>query len=620
MPSTFFGLNIASSALSTFQTAVNTTANNIANVQTKGYTKQVANREATEALRVYQRYGTIGTGVTTVSIKSIRSEYYDTKYWINQSSVGMYETKINYLNQIENYFIDEEGDDPGFSTIFTSMFNQLNELHSNGGDENYRKNFISEAKIFTSYFHDVSNGLNKIQKDCNDEIKTYVDSINSSAEKIAALTKQINAVEIQGGTANELRDQRALIIDELSKVVPITAVESPVTNSNYPNMYTGGTNYIVKLDGLTLVNNYEYKTLSCVPRENKVWQTDVDGLYDVVWTDTGMTINMNADSMEGSLKALFDIRDGNNEENFQGKVMSARGTSITVRPSTMTSVESMSMAAEGLITIRNKEYKYKEFHADVDANGNVLSYTFEIEETLDAKMINGMVGMNAEIGDKIDAMGIPYYMSQMSEFIRSFAERFNAYQQGGIDLHGNQMGSFFVATSYEGEEYDFGEQSVNTDGVTDGTKSKISSTSNCYYQLNALNFNIADATLRDSAIFAATADKAAIDGGKIDAHDIVDAMLKLQSDVKMFRGGSADSFLQCIISDISIDTEESKIFQTNFNDIASAITNQRLSISGVDEDEEALDIVKFQNAYNLASRMIQCMSELYDKLINETGV
>ena len=97
-------------------------------------------------------------------------------------------------------------------------------------------------------------------------------------------------------------------------------------------------------------------------------------------------------------------------------------------------------------------------------------------------------------------------------------------------------------------------------------------------------------------------------------------MQKLQKDVKMFRGGSAADFLSCIYSDIVIDTDQSKVFQKNFTDISTAITNQRLSISGVDEDEEALDIVKFQNAYNLASRMIQCMSELYDKLINETGV
>ena len=617
MPSTFFGLNIASSALNAFQAAVNTTANNISNVQTKGYTKQVANRQASDALRVYQKYGTIGTGVTTTSITSIRSEYYDTKYWENQSSVGMFETKLNFLNQIENYFQDKESSEPGFSTIFTNMFNRLNELTSNAGDENVRKNFISQAQIFTSYFHDVSNGLVKLQKDCNDQIKTLVESINSNAQKIAALTKQINSIEIQGGTANELRDQRALIIDELSKIVPVTATESPVTNSNYPDMYTGGTNYIVKIDGQTLVNNYEYTTLKCVSRENQVWQTDAEGLYDIVWADTGMNFNMNADSMDGSLKALFDIRDGNNEENFQGKITSATSSTITIKPSTMNTIETMSMASEGVITIKNKEYYYNGFTAEVDENGKILSYKFEIEANLDANEINNMRGGYAEIGDKIDAMGIPYYMSQMSEFLRSFSERFNAYQKGGQDLNGDPMGAFFIAKKYDGSEYDFADQNVGTNGVTDGTKSVISSTSNSYYQMNALNFNVVDASIRDSSIFATTAD---VTGEKIDAHEIVDAMLKLQSDVKLFRGGSAKSFLQCIISDITIDTQESKIFSSNFTDIASAITNQRLSIAGVDEDEEALDIVKFQNAYNLASRMVQCMSEMYDKLINETGV
>ena len=77
MPSTFFGLTVASSGLNAYQVALNTTANNISNVQTKGYTRQVANREASDALRVYQKYGTIGTGVTTTSIKQVRNQYYD---------------------------------------------------------------------------------------------------------------------------------------------------------------------------------------------------------------------------------------------------------------------------------------------------------------------------------------------------------------------------------------------------------------------------------------------------------------------------------------------------------------------------------------------------------------
>ena len=149
MPSTFFGLNIAASAINAFQVAVNTTANNISNVQTKGYSKQVANREASEGIRVYQKYGVVGTGVTTTSITSVRSTYYDTKYWNNQSSVGRYDTKLSYLNQIENYFIDEGEAEPGFSTIFANMFNQMNALTSSAGDENRRKNFISQAQVFS---------------------------------------------------------------------------------------------------------------------------------------------------------------------------------------------------------------------------------------------------------------------------------------------------------------------------------------------------------------------------------------------------------------------------------------------------------------------------------------
>ena len=63
MPSQFFGLNIGASALAAYQASINTTVNNVSNVQTKGYTRQTANLEATDPIRVYTRYGSTGTGV-----------------------------------------------------------------------------------------------------------------------------------------------------------------------------------------------------------------------------------------------------------------------------------------------------------------------------------------------------------------------------------------------------------------------------------------------------------------------------------------------------------------------------------------------------------------------------
>ena len=106
----------------------------------------------------------------------------------------------------------------------------------------------------------------------------------------------------------------------------------------------------------------------------------------------------------------------------------------------------------------------------------------------------------------------------------------------------------------------------------------------------------------------------------VDRYSLVESMLKLKSEVTLFRGGGADDFLKCLISDNSVDTQKAEIFYENYNNITNTIDTRRMSVSGVDEDEEALYLLKYQYSYNLASRMIQTMSELYDRLILETGV
>ena len=87
------------------------------------------------------------------------------------------------------------------------------------------------------------------------------------------------------------------------------------TNDEY---YTGCTEFRVKINGQLLVDTREYRTLECKTRDTKVNQSDVDGLYDIVWSDTGNTFNATSKYMSGTLKALLDTRDGNNEENFKG--------------------------------------------------------------------------------------------------------------------------------------------------------------------------------------------------------------------------------------------------------------------------------------------------------------
>lgn len=613
MPSTFFGLTIASSGLNAYQIALNTTANNISNVQTEGYTRQQANRVASEALRVYQKYGATGTGVTTTSIKQVRNQYYDTKYWYNQSSVGLYETRLNYLQQIENYFIDDDSA-KGFSTILNTMFNSLDTLKNNASDVNVRQQFIGSAQNLATYFNSVSAGLTDIQNSTNDEIKSTVMNINSIAEKIAILNKQINVIEIQGGYANELRDQRALLIDELSEIVPTEISEVPVTDTNHPNEPTGANYYTVKIGGQVLVSTYEYNTLECVARENKVNQSDADGLYDIKWEKTGNTFAAGASYMSGSLKALFDIRDGNNGDNFTGAAKVISSTEVKVESPSINTVEGITMPERGTLYINGKNYNYTGFTYEKDADGNITSYTFELEDALSTEDRLKVDGKTASIGSSVDSMGIPYYMSQMNQFLRSFAVQFNDILKQGMDLNGDSTDYYAFFTGKDtvtGEEYVF-------DGTDANGNPLMGSDADSYYKLTAANICVSTLCVKDPTLLATTVD---INGkGGVDAYDLVEDLAKLKSDVVLYRGGTADGFLKCMIADISIDTQESKIFQKNFENIASAIENQRMSISGVDEDEEALDLVKFQNAYNLSSKMISVMAEVYDRLILETGV
>lgn len=614
MPSTFFGLTIASSGLNAYQVALNTTANNISNVQTEGYSRQQANRVASDALRVYQKYGCVGTGVETTSVKQIRNQYYDTKYWYNQSSVGLYETRLNYLQQIENYFIDNSTT-KGFSTILNTMFNNLDTLTNNASDVNVRQQFIGSAQNLATYFNTTAAGLSEIQSTTNDEIKSTVMNINAIAEKIAVLNDQINVIEVQGGYANELRDQRALLVDELSAIVPTEVSEVPVRDSNNPEHYTGANYYTVRIGGQLLVDTYDYYTLECVARENKVNQSDVDGLYDIKWAATGNSFHAGASHMSGSLKGLFDIRDGNNGENFTGTAhVSNNGNKLQVTNPSMDTIEELALPEKGVLTINGKDYKYDSFTYEVDADGNITSYTFNLPQSLSVQEQAAVDGKSAAVGTSVKSMGIPYYMAQMNQFLRSFTKEFNDILKKGEDLNGTKTDyySFFTGIdSFTGEEYEL-------DGLDEAGNPGNGSAYDSYYKLTASNICVAGICKKDPALLATTTSITGSSG--VDAYDLLDELAKLKSDVILYRGGTAEEFLKCMISDVSIDTQEAEVFSKNYTNIASTIEKQRLSVSGVDEDEEALDLVKFQNAYNLSSKMISVMAEIYDRLILETGV
>lgn len=603
MASTFFGLSIATSGLRAYQASANTVANNISNVDTTGYTKQVTNMKANNSLRSYTEYGTLSTGVSAESVTQLRSEYYDNKYWQYSGFRGEYDEKVKYMDQLQTYFQDDSTIE-GFSSIYADFFNDIDSLRGNAADTSVRNQVISGAKKLCSFFNTVSDGLKSIQEDLNEQINSTVDTINSIAQKIALLNDQINDVEINGSYANDMRDQRALLVDQLATMVTVDVQETKVVNSNYPDMYTGATNYTIKINGLELIDGNQYRQLECVAREYKDNQNDAEGLYDIRWADNHTEFPTTSNLATGSLKALMELRDGNNHSNFSGKVTSASGRQVVISNSNVKSELAMNLPSQGVLTLGNREYTYSSFTMQKTPSGET---TFSFTITSETTGLSSTVGREASVGISIDFKGIPYYQSQMNEFLRAFTKTFNDIQHKGVDLYKNPMQSFFVAESVQGTEL----------GFADADSDVVRSNGDSYYRLTASNLRVAKAC-DDPSVFA-TADLENFENGQ-DYQEMIEEMMKLQKDVVMYRGSGGDQFLATMISDVTVDTDESILLSDNYTTIVNIVEKQRTSISGVDEDEEALDLVKFQNAYNLCSKVVQIMSEMYDRLITSTGV
>lgn len=617
MASTFFGLDIAYTGVQAANAKLNTTANNIANVDTKGYTRQEATQVASDALRISQSYGMAGTGVTVTDINQVRNEFYDVKYWQAQTNLGQYDMKMYYMYQIEDYFTDKDTVE-GFEPIFSAMFDSLEEVYKQAGTPSTKTQFIGAAGDLCEYFNAQATNLEKLQLGVNEEIKNKVDEINSIAEQIATLNKQINTIEVNHLRANELRDKRNLLIDQLSKIVDVEVRETPIYTTPGGTEKSGIYTYEVSIaGGQILVQGYEYNTLECVARsaEEKVNQSDADGLFEIKWSNT-MDFNLYGANLGGELKGLIEVRDGNNEEYFHGTTKGVKDNSdgtytVTIEVPNkdyLTDMNKCTLPDSGQLTLVNTKYKYSGF--EFDGTKNPPTYTFTIKPDAGQAAPTIFDGKEASVGTKIDYQGIPYYQEQMNEWVRIFAKAMNDIEKTAVDEEGNPAEVLFTAKDkVNGTEIKF------TADLADNT---YKSSDSDYYRLTAGNLSVNNEMVKDASKFGTTVDIKK--GG--DAQDVTELLLTVQDDKNKvnFRGCSAKEFLQCITSDIALSANNAKTFTENYTNINKSVSQTRLSISGVDNDEEALHLVKFQEAYNLSAKVMQIMTEIYDRLILQTGV
>lgn len=302
MKTTFGTFNIATSGLFASQRALDTTSHNIANANTVGYSRQITLQRAT--IPIYDNHtGVIGTGVETYDIIRMRSNYLDQKYWGQNTTYNQWSVKSEQLEQIEDIF--NEPSDTGIRIAMDEFFTSLEELSKKPGDTTYRVAVNEKAVVLTTTINRNGNEILNAIRDINFAVKGKVQEINSLAEQIANLNKHIFNFELGGNKANDLRDQRNVLVDKLSSIVNINASEIKGEEGN--------TYFDIKISGMTLVNHISYNKLDTV--EESKTKPGGDGISDigggkisrVVWADAN-TQDVKIES--GELKGLIDVRDG----------------------------------------------------------------------------------------------------------------------------------------------------------------------------------------------------------------------------------------------------------------------------------------------------------------------
>jgi len=291
MSSTFGGLNIVGRGLAAQQVSLETVGHNIANANTVGYSRQNVNLATTNPQVGYGGNGTyqVGTGVNISSITRARDTYVDKQMWKESSTLGYGQTMEYSMGKIEGVF--QEPSDTGVQTVLNQFWTSLQTLSTNASDEGTRTTVQQRGVEVVNAVQHASQQLQDMVTDINSTLDIKVSDINQITKEISGLNGQIVNVETGGGDhANDLRDKRDTLVDQLSKMVNITVNEDKKGSYN------------IQTSGMPLVMGTTAQQLTTFSTKDPTYGYVIKNVVAV-----GSTQSINFTN--GEVKGLLDGRD-----------------------------------------------------------------------------------------------------------------------------------------------------------------------------------------------------------------------------------------------------------------------------------------------------------------------
>ncbi len=287
MGTLFSALAVGQSGLRAAQVQLDTAAHNIANVNKEGFSRQRV--ELASFLPVSYPYGQIGRGVQVTGINRLRDPLLDILYRNQVAGLNSAEIQSQYFKQIEDVFL--EPTENGLSGRLNRFFDALQEFSVNVESLPVRSSVMVEAEALADTFNDTFTHLNDLRTNANEEVEALVPEINSLAQRIAELNDRIRVSEATGNPANDLRDDRDLLVDKLSEIVNVTVSE------------TNNGEYEVFIGGQELVTGNRTRTVEAV--QNALIDPARPDLVELRFTDNNALVQV----QDGELFGALQIRD-----------------------------------------------------------------------------------------------------------------------------------------------------------------------------------------------------------------------------------------------------------------------------------------------------------------------
>jgi flagellar hook-associated protein 1 FlgK len=287
MGTLFSALDLGRAGMQVAQVQLDIGGNNIANVNKPGFSRQRAN--LLERVPNMETYGAVGRGPFISGIDRLRDQFLDVAYRQEVASLGAAETAATYFNRIEDIF-NEPGED-GLADRFNALFDALQDFANAVDNLPTRVATIAEADALAGTLNEIDSRLNLLRSNANDQVRDIVTEINSLGGRIAELNTTIQRFEGSGRTANDLRDDRDLLIDELSKLVNISYREQ---DNGIVNVLIGGEQF---------VTGRNLRPVEAVV--NPTLDPNRPDMVEVRFADTGLLLPVR----DGELRGLLDARD-----------------------------------------------------------------------------------------------------------------------------------------------------------------------------------------------------------------------------------------------------------------------------------------------------------------------